>query len=221
MLFNILFPEVYMSFEEKIIIFFTFTIAVIVALVFHEFAHAFTAYKLGDNTAKLQGRLTLNPIVHFDVMGVLCFLIFGFGWAKPVPINTYNFKNIKKDTFLVSFSGILVNFIIAFVFYPLSMLFLGQVVNGTFYYILFCLCYYIYEINLVFMVFNLLPIYPLDGFNMIASQLNYDNKFVNFMYRYGTIILLILIIIFNRTQLFETLVHYVGYPIYWFWNLFF
>lgn len=221
MLFDLLFSYNSMPFGQKLIIFFTFSLAVVFALTIHEFAHAFVAHRLGDNTAKLQGRMSLNPMVHFDVLGIICFLFFGFGWAKPVPINTYNFSHIKRDTFLVSISGIVTNLIIAFIFYPLSMLLLNVASNSVILEILYYLCAFMFEINLVFAVFNLLPIYPLDGFNAIASQLRYDNPFVTFMQRYGSLILILVIIIFSYTNIFTYLVNYVGYPISWFWGLFF
>ena len=221
MLFDLLFHYNSMPFGEKLILFFTFSFAVVFALTIHEFAHAFVAHRLGDNTAKLQGRMSLNPMVHFDVLGIICFLFFGFGWAKPVPINTYNFSHIKRDTFLVSISGIVTNLIIAFIFCPLSMLLLNVASNSVILEILYYLCAFMFEINLVFAVFNLLPIYPLDGFNAIASQLRYDNPFVTFMQRYGSLILILVVIIFSYTNIFGYLVSYVGYPISWFWGLFF
>ena len=221
MLFDLLFSYNSMPFVQKLIIFFTFSLAVVFALTIHEFAHAFVAHRLGDNTAKLQGRMSLNPMVHFDVLGIICFLFFGFGWAKPVPINTYNFSHIKRDTFLVSISGIVTNLIIAFIFCPLSMLLLNVASNSVILEILYYLCAFMFEINLVFAVFNLLPIYPLDGFNAIASQLRYDNPFVTFMQRYGSLILILVVIIFSYTNIFGYLVSYVGYPISWFWGLFF
>lgn len=221
MLFDLLFSYNSMPFVQKLIIFFTFSLAVVFALTIHEFAHAFVAHRLGDNTAKLQGRMSLNPMVHFDVLGIICFLFFGFGWAKPVPINTYNFSHIKRDTFLVSISGIVTNLIIAFIFCPLSMLLLNVASNSVILEILYYLCAFIYRTNLVFAVFNLLPIYPLDGFNAIASQLRYDNPFVTFMQRYGSLILILVVIIFSYTNIFGYLVSYAGYPISWFWGLFF
>lgn len=221
MLFDLLFSYNSMPFGQKLIIFFTFSLAVVFALTIHEFAHAFVAHRLGDNTAKLQGRMSLNPMVHFDALGIICFLFFGFGWAKPVPINTYNFSHIKRDTFLVSISGIVTNLIIAFIFCPLSMLLLNVASNSVILEILYYLCAFFYQTNLVFAVFNLLPIYPLDGFNAIASQLRYDNPFVTFMQRYGSLILILVVIIFSYTNIFGYLVSYVGYPISWFWGLFF
>jgi len=218
-LYSLLFELKNLPFEYKLIIFLTFSFAVIVALTSHEFSHAFVATKMGDNTPKLAGRLSLNPMAHFDGMGLMCFILLGFGWAKPVPINPYNFKNIKKGSFLVSIAGITMNLILAFIFCPLSLLMLKNFSDTIAWYIFYYLFSYIYQINLVFMVFNILPIYPLDGFNAIASLVKYDNKYVNFMHKYGTIILLFVIILFSVTDLFGTLVSYIGYPITKFWSL--
>lgn len=219
MLFDLLFRYTSMPFTSKVIIFLTFSVAVIIALSMHEYAHAFTAVKCGDPTPKLAGRLTLNPLVHFDVAGLLCFLFLGFGWAKPVPINPFNFKNVKKGSFLVSISGVLANLILAFISYPIAILFMRVVDTSIVWEICFYLFLYIFQTNLVFLVFNLIPVYPLDGFNAIASLTKYNNKFVDFMRRYGSIILLILIIVFHVTDLFNIIVSYVGYPILWFWSL--
>jgi len=221
MLQSLIFSSYYIPFYLKLIIFFTFLISVIFALTMHEFAHAFVAFKLGDKTPKQFGRLTLNPMAHFDTLGLLCFLFLGFGWAKPVPINPFNFKKFKRDTFFVSIAGIVVNFLLAFIFFPLTIL---MSMNDSSSIILLMLRYlfvYCYDINLIFMVFNLLPIYPLDGFNAIASQLRYNNPFVNFMHRYGIIVLLCVVFLFSFTNLFDSLIYYVGYPISKFWYLIF
>lgn len=218
MLYNLLFNYSY-SFHYKVIIFLTYTIAVIAALTFHEFAHAFAANKLGDNTAKVAGRLTLNPMAHFDKLGLVCFLLLGFGWAKPVPVNSFNFKNIKRDNFLVSISGILVNLLLAFVFCPIALLLKSYVSTSILVFVFYALAIYMFQTNLVFMVFNLLPIYPLDGFNAIASQLKYTNPFVLFMQKYGSLVLFTVILMFNFTNVFSYLVYYVGTPIRKFWSL--
>ena len=207
--------------QEKVIIFLSYTLAVMIALTIHEFSHAFVAHKLGDNTAKLAGRLSLNPIVHFDVLGLISFVIFGFGWARPVPINPYNFRNIRKGTLLVSLAGIIANLILAFVFYPLALLLL-RVSDGTIALdFLSYLFYFIYLTNLALMVFNLLPVYPLDGFNALASQVSYSNSYVNFNYRYGPILLIALALIISYTNVFQKLIVIIGYPITAFWGLFF
>lgn len=218
MLYSLLFELSYYPFKYKVIIFLTFTFAVLIALTAHEFAHAFVAHKLGDNTPKLAGRLTLNPMAHFDKIGLFCFLFLGFGWAKPVPINAFNFKKVKRDTFLVSIAGVLVNLILAFLFCPLAML-LENSLSSTIGFVGYAFAIYMFQANLVFMIFNLLPIYPLDGFNAIASQLKYTNPFVTFMQRYGSLMLLIVVLIFNFTNIFEYLVYYIGSPISSFWRL--
>ena len=94
-------------------------LAVIFVLCPHEWGHAFAATKCGDGTAKAYGRLTLNPIKHLDPLGFVCCALVGFGWAKPVPINPYNFKNYRKGLFLTAIAGVLVNYLIAFVVYLL------------------------------------------------------------------------------------------------------
>lgn len=96
-------------------------IAAVVVITFHEFAHAFVAYKCGDPTAKFSGRMTLNPIKHFDPLGMLMFALVGFGWAKPVPINPNNFRNYKAGAFWTSAAGIIMNYAMAFVLYPVRI----------------------------------------------------------------------------------------------------
>lgn len=219
MLIDLLFRQTSLPFRDKVIVFLTYTFAVIIALSIHEFAHAFCAVKRGDPTPKLAGRLTLNPLSHFDVTGLLCFLFLGFGWAKHVPINPFNFRNVKKDTFFVSIAGILANLILAFLSFPIAMLFFRVFELSVVWQFCFYLFKYIFQANLVFMVFNLIPVYPLDGFNAIASLTSYNNKYVNFMHRYGSLVLLGLIVVFHFTNLFDYIVSYVGFPIVWFWNL--
>ena len=97
-------------------------LAVAVVLSFHEFAHAYAAYKNGDPTAKFAGRLTLNPAKHFDPIGVITFALAGFGWAKPVPVNPNNFKDYRKGCFWTSIAGVLMNYAMAFLFYPVFIL---------------------------------------------------------------------------------------------------
>lgn len=160
----------------------------LIAIVLHELAHGYTAYFLGDKTAKSQGRLSLNPLKHIDPMGFIFMLVFKFGWAKPVPINPLNFKNRKRDTFLVSIAGVVTNFIIAIIaafiitYVPISNEILFQMVLTTLWY------------NIMLGVFNLLPFPPLDGSKVVASFLPVKYEYYFYKYeRYFYFVLVILI----------------------------
>ncbi|MDD4504414.1 MAG: site-2 protease family protein, partial [Clostridiaceae bacterium] len=163
---------------------------IIAALTIHECAHALAAYWMGDKTAKKYGRLTLNPIAHIDPLGFLCLIVTRrFGWAKPVPVNDMNFKNRKKGMLLVSIAGPLSNFFTAMliaVIYALLYNSMGEVMKG--------ILQVAYIINLSIGAFNLIPIPPLDGSNILNAFLTNKQKF--FMRRYAVysnIIMLILI----------------------------
>jgi Zn-dependent protease len=183
--------------NKTIIELLAFVIAIVFALSIHEYAHAYLATKQGDLTPKAYGRLTLNPKAHIDPIGFLMLLIVGFGWAKPVPVNPNNFKDYKKGMFLVSIAGITVNIILFLVFTALMVLITeGALLNtstslGLFFTVLVM---YLSMINLVLAIFNLLPIAPLDGFNIVKSVTRYGNSFVRFMEQRGQMILLILLI---------------------------
>ena len=177
-------------------------LAVIFVLCPHEWGHAFAATKCGDGTAKANGRLTLNPIKHLDPLGFVCCALVGFGWAKPVPINPYNFKNYRKGLFLTAIAGVLVNYLIAFVVYLLYVLFvrfaLAEMLTlGAFMSYLGELIFYtllnIYSFSLAVFVFNLLPLYPLDGFRVVESCTRQINPVRRFLRNYGQMILIILI----------------------------
>jgi len=174
-------------------------LAVIVVLSFHEFAHAFVAYKFGDSTAKYSGRMTLNPVKHFDPLGVVMFAIAGFGWAKPVPVNPNNFDKYRSGCFWTSAAGILTNYLMAFLFYPIFILvlnFLLPIVAGTYAEIFFYfLSYYLFAYSLNFCVFNLLPVYPLDGFRMMDALNKKRGKIYWFLRQYGYYVLLALIVL--------------------------
>lgn len=167
---------------EKII----YIAAFILSIVAHEYSHGYAAYRLGDDTAKRAGRLTLNPIAHVDLMGLICMIIFKFGWAKGVPINPLNFKNRKKDTIIVSFAGITMNIIIAII----SALMLKLPIYNE--YILLFL-FYLILVNLMLAIFNLLPFPPLDGSKILVSLL--PTKIEYYFYKYEKYLYVILVIL--------------------------
>ena len=172
-------------------------VAVVVVLTLHEFAHAFAAYKCGDSTPKWNKRLTLNPLRHFDITGLICFTLVGFGWAKPVPINPNNFKNYRKGLGLTASAGIIMNFVFAFLWYPIFCVIANyacaKIGNSYLNYFLYMLFYLPFAYSLSFCVFNLLPFNPLDGFRIVEACSKNHGKVYQFLYKYGQWILLFLI----------------------------
>lgn len=163
--------------------------AILLALTVHEFSHGLMAYKMGDFTAKEQGRLTVNPIKHIDPIGFIMLLLFRFGWARPVPYNPYYFKDRKKGTFFVALAGPLSNLILAFL--SIIVLLVCNPQNIIFFNFLNLLFLY----NVIFAVFNLIPIPPLDGSKLIASILPIRQEALFWKYeKYGYPLLLILIV---------------------------
>ncbi len=148
--------------------------ALLIAVTFHEYAHGRMALFWGDPTAKRQGRLTLNPISHLDPIGALMVILVGFGWARPVPVNPFNFYDQRKGMFWVSFAGIGANLIIAFIGTLIYFVYLfsspdplliggdGFIIN---------IIYSIIVINVYLAIFNLVPLPPLDGSKIISSVL--------------------------------------------------
>lgn len=170
-------------------------VASLICITLHELSHGFVAWKLGDNTAKMQGRLTLNPIRHLDITGFIMMLVFHVGWAKPVPVNMFNFKNPKKGMALTAMAGPLSNVIITVLFlflYGLLFIPLADSIVGNYLLHFFELVAYI---SLGFAVFNLIPLPPLDGSKMLYAVLK-DEHYTAFMdYEgYGSIILIILML---------------------------
>jgi len=197
----------------------SFIIVIVLSLSLHEFAHGLAAYKCGDNTPKMQGRLTLNPLSHMDPIGFLCCVVFRFGWARPVQVNPNNFRNYKKGTAWTSVAGVLMNLFLAFVGYGILRLVMLIPLENLFILFLEYLFYYLFIINVSLAVFNFLPIYPLDGFKFIEAFTKYNNGYINFMYRYGSLILIGVLLFLDG--LLIKFINIVQTPIILFWNLIF
>jgi Zn-dependent protease len=181
--------------------------AILIVITVHEYFHGYVAYRLGDPTAKFSGRLSLNPIKHIDLFGFIAFLLFRFGWAKPVPINPYNFRNVKKGMLYTSLAGPLSNFLSAIPIGILLRIFpgflqydmllpIGGILGFTLFY------------SLILCAFNLIPIPPLDGSKILFSLLPPRYAHVEYwLERYG-FMLLIGLIFFDRLT---------GIPVLWGW----
>lgn len=213
-------------------------LAVVLVLSMHEWAHAFVAYKCGDPTAKFMGRMTLNPLKHFDPIGLVALTLVGFGWGKPVPINPNNFKKYKFGCFMTSAAGILVNILFAFLITPivyLVVLYVTPNFAGTYAEYFFNQFFFALQgVSISLAVFNLLPLYPLDGFNLIASLNKKRGKFFTFLRNYSQYILIGLLVIDILADYFWFFgyINILGYlmsfgtfafmtPINWFWTLIF
>jgi len=173
--------------------------AAVIGLTVHEFSHAYAAYKLGDSTAKDEGRLTLNPLKHIDWLGFFLIIIAGFGWAKPVSFNPNNLKNKHRDEIIISIAGPISNFLLAILFFIIA-----RVLYSTSYFqtsgleiINLIMTWGI--INFSLFVFNLIPIPPLDGSHIYLTYLKEINpKLMTNMYKWGTLGLILIIVAENK-----------------------
>ena len=174
--------------------------ALVIALAFHEAAHAWMADRMGDPTARNLGRVTLDPTKHIDLFGFISFLFIGFGWGKPVPINQRNFHNYKKANILVSLSGVTMNLMLSFVFYLIT--FLLYYVFGVTNIIVLRILLNIIDMNIILCFFNLIPIPPLDGHHLISGFIaRRSPKFYMMYMRYGQIVLLMLLFLTDVIQI--------------------
>lgn len=171
-------------------------IIILIAVSVHEFAHAWAADRLGDPTAKLEGRLTLNPLAHLDPIGTITLILFGFGWGKPVPVDSYNLKNPRRDEALISLAGPMSNLILAIII-GLASNFITIPLN---------LNYSLLAINFGLAYFNLIPFSPLDGSKVLLALLPFETaqEAEEFLSQYGLVLLLVLFIpVFNGQSLID------------------
>lgn len=171
---------------------------ILLALTFHEFAHAYMANRFGDDTAKRSGRLTMNPLAHLDPFGTIMIFIVHFGWAKPVPVNPYNLRNPKKDMLWISAAGPLSNMVLA-LFSGLLLRFItttGMMPDPhSMLRVFIVMVVFSLQINLALAIFNILPIAPLDGSKILYGILPAGfAKQIYLLERYGPFILIGLII---------------------------
>ncbi|MBR4907168.1 MAG: site-2 protease family protein [Clostridia bacterium] len=177
----------------------------LLSLTLHEWGHAYAAHLCGDDTASNLGRMTLNPLKHIDPIGFLAILFIGFGWAKPVPVNPRNYRNYKQGEAIVSLAGVTMNLLLAILFaiayVPLCRMYLfgsyAWLENG----LLMRIIEYGISLNVVLMLFNLLPFYPLDGyhiFELLFARRLPMNVFL-FLRRYGQYILIGILILCRVT----------------------
>lgn len=175
-------------------------VSLVLALTLHEFSHGFVAYLLGDDTAKLSGRISFNPLHHIDVFGFLAIMLVGFGWAKPVMMNPYKFKNARDGIALTAVAGPLSNFLLAIIG--------AFILNFSLPNLLSVFIQNFIVINLILATFNILPIPPLDGFKVFGRILpdNIYEKAEDLERRYGFILILILLI--------TRVLYYIWYPVF-------
>ena len=170
---------------------------ILLALSFHEYAHGWMAYRLGDPTAKYAGRLTMNPLAHLDPLGTMMIIIVHFGWAKPVPVNPMNLRDPKKDMLWIALAGPVSNVIMAAGLGIILRIMsgMGLRVDGSFLGYFQYMLYFAVMINLVLAIFNMIPIPPLDGSRILFGMLptEYEESYLRFQ-QFGPMLLLGLVV---------------------------
>lgn len=203
-------------FSKEGLISFLYTLpALLFCLSVHEFAHAYTAYKLGDRTQKAMGRLTLNPFSHIDIAGFICIALFGFGWGKPVMIDDRNFKNKAAGNALTAFAGPFSNIIMAILFtIILKILLITGVIlptmNSVVGSIILSMLILTIQFNVVFAIFNLIPIPPFDGSRILYFFLPAKGR--EYMYKieqYSFVIVLVILVTGIGSKLVSPIVNFV------------
>ena len=178
-------------------------IPALICITVHETAHGFVAWRLGDDTAKNMGRLSLNPIKHIDLFGLLMMAVFHFGWAKPVPVDMRNFKNPKRGMALTAAAGPVSNLLLALVFFALYMGLDRSLRTSEAGFVILRMLYITGYISVALAIFNVIPIPPLDGAKVLFSLLPDRDYYKLMRYeRYGMMILAALILISSYTGIF-------------------
>jgi len=195
---------------------------VLLGLTVHEFFHAYAAWKLGDNTAKEQGRLTLNPIKHIDIIGLLFIIFAGFGWAKPVQFSPENLKHLRRDKAIIAAAGPLSNFALGVIFaLSIRFLFYFHISNDLEFseiaFHSFLILYSAASVNFGLFIFNLLPVPPLDGSHIVFSGLNLGYSTEEKIRKIGLPVLFLIIIVQNY---FNITIIPIAHAINWLMNLF-
>lgn len=181
--------------SQSPLLFVIYLVALLMAIAVHEFSHAFVADKLGDPTPRLQGRVTLNPKAHIDLMGILFLFMFGFGWGRPVQFDPFNLKSPRRDAALISVAGPISNLLIAVV---LSLVLRATSMSFLIIFI---------QLNVMLAVFNLLPIHPLDGFKIVGGLLPEDKAREWYqLERYGLLFLILLILPIGKGSMISSII---------------
>jgi len=178
--------------------------AILIGLSFHEFAHAYAADRLGDPTPRYQGRVTISPAAHIDPFGIVALFFIGFGWGKPVMVNDRHFKHNRRDNLIVDLAGVTMNLLFAILFAGVLRLLIefqyDFMLNTSLGNIIVQMIDKIIQINIVLMIFNLLPVPPLDGFGIVTQIFNLRQKDWYYQVYQNGFMILLLLMVFNVTD---------------------